>query len=128
LKTIRPIATEVETSFPACNGSAGFSSRRDAGDVTSTLRHVERRQKIDAAHRRSLEALHAALYNFRPSPGRDQAARGPGRREIATAPSRARRSSVLIPDADKFPYTSASSAKTARVERLVVDAASAAAR
>ncbi|MGA2192373.1 MAG: polyribonucleotide nucleotidyltransferase, partial [Nitrospirota bacterium] len=104
VRDIRQITCDTSI-LPRTHGSALFTRGETQALVTTTLGTSDDAQMIDALEGISNKTfmLH---YNFPPySVGEAKFLRGPGRREIGHGALAEKSLRVVIPDAEKFPYT-----------------------
>ena len=104
VRAIRPITCETSI-LPRTHGSALFTRGETQALVTATLGTSDDAQMVDALEGVSNKTfmLH---YNFPPySVGEARFLRGPGRREIGHGALAEKSLRIVIPPAEKFPYT-----------------------
>ncbi|MCL2011740.1 MAG: polyribonucleotide nucleotidyltransferase [Cystobacterineae bacterium] len=101
---VRPISIEVGV-LPRTHGSALFTRGETQALAVATLGTSEDEQRIEHLHGQNYRRfmLH---YNFPPfSVNEVKPLRGPGRREIGHGALAERALRLMVPDAEKFPYT-----------------------
>jgi polyribonucleotide nucleotidyltransferase len=102
---VRSIQTEVGL-LPFNHGSALFKRGRTQALASVTLGGGQDEQKVEDLMGATVEKTFMLHYNFPPfSVGEVRAMRGPGRREVGHGHLAASALEFILPDREKFPYT-----------------------